>query len=222
MVKLTFGLKSDNVNNMYRGNSSRIVPIILVLIVIAIVIAALVSVGRAIFGGGEQTSVTNAGRDALLDTSVGHSVRMTVRGPLVANEEFHSYQVAIDQSERSLVTYQGYLEQSIGSKSYGNNLKAYEQFVYALDKANFMLGDELTGDKNDTRGICATGLVYEFEVIDADSTVKKLWTSTCKGSPGSLKASVSQVNSLFLKQIPDSDQLIRKLGLGTSVNQLTL
>ena len=147
---------------------------------------------------------------------------MTVRGPLVANEEFHSYQVTIDQSERSLVTYQGYLEQSIGSKSYGNNLKAYEQFVYALDKANFMLGDELTGDKNDTRGICATGLVYEFEVIDAASTVKRLWTSTCKGSPGSLKASVTQIKSLFLKQIPDSDQLLRKLGLGTSVNQLTL
>lgn len=222
MVKLTFGPKSDNVNNMYRGNSSRIVPIILVLIVIAIVIAALVSLGRAIFGGNDQTGQTNAGRDALLDTSVGHSVRMTVRGPLVANEEFHSYQVTIDQSERSLVTYQGYLEQSIGSKNYGNNLKAYEQFVYALDKANYMLGDELTGDKNDTRGICATGLVYEFEVIDADSTVKKLWTSTCKGSPGSLKASVTQVKSLFLKQIPDSDQLLRKLGLGTSVNQLTL
>jgi hypothetical protein len=222
MVKLTFGLKSDNVNNMYRGNSSRIVPIILVLIVIAIVIAALVSLGRAIFGGGETTSQTNAGRDSLLDTSVGHSVRMTVRGPIVANEEFHSYQVTVDSSVRALTTYQGYLEQSIGSKSHGNNLKAYEQFVYALDKANFMIGDELTGDKNDTRGICATGLVYEFEVVDADSTVKRLWTSTCKGSPGSLKASVTQVKNLFLAQIPDSDQLLRKLDLGSSTSQLSL
>jgi hypothetical protein len=222
MVKLTFGLKSDNVNNMYRGNSSRIVPIILVLIVIAIVIAALVSLGRAIFGGGETTSQTNTGRDSLLDTSVGHSVRMTVRGPIVANEEFHSYQVTVDSSVRALTTYQGYLEQSIGSKSYGNNLKAYEQFVYALDKANIMVGDELTGDKNDTRGICATGLVYEFEVINADSTVKRLWTSTCKGSPGSLKASVTQVKNLFLAQIPDNDQLLRKLDLGGSTSQLSL
>jgi hypothetical protein len=206
---------------MYRGNSTRIVPVILVLIVIAIVIAALVSVGRAIFGGDTQSGQPNAGRDALLDTSVGHSVRMTVRGPIVANEEFHSYQVSVDSSVRALTTYQGYLEQSIGSKSYGNNLKAYEQFVYALDKANFMDGDELTGDKNDTRGICATGLVYEFEVINSDSTVKRLWTSTCKGSPGSLKASVTQVKNLFLSQIPDSDTLLRKLGLGGS-NQLSL
>ena len=222
MVKLTFLPKSDNVNNMYRGNSSRIIPIILVLIVIAIVIAALVSLGRAIFGGDSSTSQTNTGRDALLDTSAGHSVRMTVRGPIVANEEFHSYQVTVDSSTRSLVTYQGYLDQTISSKSYGNNLQAYEQFVYALDKADFMTGDELTGDKNDTRGICATGLVYEFEVINDDSTVKRLWTSTCKGSPGSLKASVTQVSDLFLKQIPDSNQLLRDLNLGSSILQLSL
>lgn len=206
---------------MYRGNSSRIVPIILVLIVIAIVIAALVSVGRAIFGGDTSTSEVNIGRDSLLDTSAGHSVRMTVRGPLVANEEFHSYQVNIDLSTRSMTTYQGYLDQPIASKSYGNNLKAYEQFVYALDKANLMKGDEFTGDKNDTRGICATGLVYEFEVINADSTVKRLWTSTCKGSPGSLKASVSQLTNLFLSQIPDQEKLLNKLDLGSS-GQLSL
>lgn len=221
MVKLTFRPKSDSVNYMYRGNSSRIVPIILVLIVIAIVIAALVSVGRAIFGGDTQTTDTNVGRDSLLDTSVGHSVRLTVRGPLVANEEFHSYQTTINSSTRLMTTYQGYLDQPIASKSYGNNLKAYEQFVYALDKANLMKGDELTGDKNDTRGICATGLVYEFEVINADSTVKRLWTSTCKGSPGSLKASVSQLTNLFQAQIPDQEKLLDKLNLGTS-SQLSL
>jgi hypothetical protein len=141
---------------------------------------------------------------------------MTVRGPIVANEQFHSYQMSINSLSRSLTTYQGYLEQPIASKAYDNNLKAYEQFVYALDKANYMNGDELTGDKNDTRGICATGLVYEFEVLNADATVKRLWTSTCKGSSGSLKASVSQIGDLFRAQIPDSTTLLRGLNLGSS------
>lgn len=206
---------------MYRGNSSRIVPVILVLIVIAIVIAALVSVGRALLGGDQQTTETNVGRDALLDTSAGRSVRMTVRGPIVANEEFHSYQITIDSISRIMTTYQGYLEQSIASKTYGNNLKAYEQFVYALDKANYMKGAEFEGDKDDTRGICATGLVYEFEVLNAASSVKRLWASTCKGSPGSLDASVSQIRNLFEAQIPDSEDLLRKVELGGS-NQLSL
>jgi len=199
---------------MYKSRS-RIVPIIIVLIVVAILIVALVSVGRAIFGGGgTDTTKPDVGRDALLDTSVGHSVRMTVRGPIVANEDFRSYQVTIDPSSRALVTYKGYLDQVIDSKSYGNNHKAYEQLVYALDKANMMKGDELEGDKDDTRGICADGNVYEFEVLNASSVVKRLWTSTCKGSKGSFQASVSQVKDLFLKQIPDSEKMLDKINLG--------
>lgn len=215
-MKLTFGPKNDSIPYMYRGNSTRIVPVILVLIVVAIVIAALVSVGRAILGGSTQTTQTNAGRDALLDTSIGHSVQMTVRGPIVANEQFHSFQITVDPLNRNMTTYQGYLDQPINSKTYDNNVKAYEQFVYALDKANLMNGDELTGNKNDTRGICATGLVYEFSVMSGDTTVKRLWTSTCKGSPGSLQASVSQVGDLFKAQIPDESNLVRGLGLTSS------
>lgn len=201
---------------MYK-NSSRIMPIILVLIVVAIAIAALVSVGRAIFGGGsspDQTQV-DVGRDSLLNTSPDHSVRMTVRGPIVADENFRSYQITVDPTTRSLVTYSGYLNQTLNSKQYPNNQKAYEEFVYSLDKANMMKGDELEADKNDTRGICATGNVYEFEVLHNNSTVKRLWTSTCKGSPGSFKASVTQVQNLFQKQVPDSDELLKGIKLSS-------
>jgi hypothetical protein len=106
----------------------------------------------------------------------------------------------------------------IDSKQYANNQKAYEEFVYSLDKANMMKGDELKDDKNDTRGICATGSVYEFEVMTDNSTVKRLWTSTCKGSSGSFKASVSQVQSLFLKQIPDSTQLLKDINLSNQTS----
>jgi hypothetical protein len=199
---------------MYKGNSSRILPILLILIVVAIAIAALVSVGRTILGG-DQSSETqvDVGRDALLSTSVDRSVRMTVRGPIVADEEFRSYQISVNPTSRQLATYSGYLENTLQSKQYSNNVKAYEQFVYALDKANMMNGDELQDEKDDTRGVCATGKVYEFEVLRADSSVKRLWTSTCKGSPGSFKASVKQVESLFLEQIPDNREVLKDLGV---------
>lgn len=202
---------------MYRGNSSRIVPIILVLVVIALIIAALVSVGRAIFGGGEQPeqSQVEVGRNALLDTSSGHSVRMTVRGPIVADEDFRSYQIIISPARRSIATYTGYLAKPLQSKQYSNNKKAYEELVYSLDKANMMKGDELPDEKDDTRGICATGNVYEFEVLESGRSVKRLWTSTCKGSPGSFKASVSQVQNLFLKQVPDEKELLKDIKLST-------
>jgi hypothetical protein len=200
---------------MYKSSSSRVVPIVLILIVVAIAIAVLVSVGRAIFGGnsGQDTSKVDLGSESLLNTAVDRSTRMTVRGPLVADERFRSYQIAIDSSSRRLTTYSGYLDQTIESIQLGNNTRAYEELVYALSRANLMKGTELEGDKDDTRGICATGQVYEFEVLQGNSVIKRLWTSTCEGSPGSLEASVTQVQKLFTDQIPDAQTTLANIEL---------
>jgi hypothetical protein len=199
---------------MYRGNASRLIPIVLVLIVVAIAIAALVSLGQAIFGGGQSSQTQpDVGHQALVSTDANRSVRMTVRGPIVADENFHSYQVMVAPAMRTMTTYTGYLDQILSTKQLDNNVNAYEQFVYALDKANMMQGDELTGNKNDIRGVCATGDVYEFEVLQDNSAVKRLWTSTCKGSPGSFKASASQVQTLFLNQIPENKTLLKAVDL---------
>jgi anionic cell wall polymer biosynthesis LytR-Cps2A-Psr (LCP) family protein len=188
---------------------------IIVLVVIAIAVAALVSVGRSIFGAdtGTDPSQRDAGQTALLDTSVGNSVRMTVRGPIVANENFRSYRVAVDASGRNITTFGGYGEQVIDTNQLSNTVKAYEEFVYALDKANMMKGEALSGDADDTRGICATGNVYEFEVVQGGMVSKRLWASTCKGSPGSFKGSVEQVEKLFLGQIPDNKEFLKKIDL---------
>lgn len=200
---------------MYKSNSSRVVPIVLLLIVIAIAIAALVSVGRAIFGnGGTSTPAqVDTSEQTLLNTSLTHAVRMTVRGPIVADEDFRSYQITISPTSRSLVTYSGYLDQVIDNKQLSNNTEAYTQFVYALNRANMIDGTVLTGEKDDMRGVCATGQVYMFETLDSGNSVKDLWTSTCSGSKGSFKASVDQVQSLFLQQIPDNATLLGPIGL---------
>jgi len=191
-------------------------PVILVLIVIAIAIAALVSVGRAMLGGDQPANApADTSRDALLNTAQGHSVRMTVRGPIVADENFRTHRITIDASTRSLTMYSGYLAQPLQTSQLGNSVKSYDEFVHALEKANLAKGAALTGDKDDTRGICATGKVYEFEIVQNDQPVKRLWTSTCKGSVGSLKASVSQLESLFNGQIPDSQKLIGKSSQNT-------
>jgi len=199
---------------MYRGNSSRIVPIILVVLVIAIAVAALVSVGRSLFGGNQaQLGETNVGKEALLSVADSRSVRMTVRGPIVADETFRSYRISASPSSRDFTTYSGYLSRTLSSKTLSNNTRAYEELVFALDKANMMNSAPLEGDKDDTRGICATGRVYEFEVLKDGEAVQRLWTSTCKGSPGSFRANVQQVSSLFLQQIPGAQKSLSKIDL---------
>lgn len=199
---------------MYKGRNTRIVPIILVILIVAIVIAALVSIGRALFfGSGEQKPTVDRAVTALHDTSGLASVEMAVRGPIVASENFHSYRITVSPSSRSLTTYTGYQGQVEKTQQYDNTQKAYEQFVYALDKADMVKGTQLVGDKDDTRGVCATGKVYEFTVYSGDAPVKHLWTSTCGGSKGSFNASVSQVGNLFLKQLPDSGKAVDSFNL---------
>lgn len=195
-------------------NGAKFFPLIIIIIIIALVIAAVVSIGRAVFNNDgndtEQTSQVSGDREELLNTSTGRSVTMTVRGPIVAEENFTSYQISASNGERSMKVYKGYLEEETNGKTLGNNTQAYEQFVYALDKANFTEQRNAAADDElrDLRGICASGYVYEYATLSGGNEVKKLWTSTCDGSKGTLGASREQLTELFMAQIPGSSELI--------------
>jgi len=199
---------------MQQNKGAKFFPLIIIIIIVALVIAAIVSIGRAVFNSGESNTqaptAIDKDREALLNTSSGRSVQMTVRGPIVAEENFTSYRIDVSNSERSMKVYKGYLEEETSGKSLGNNTQAYEQFVYALDKANMMKGSAESDEKaeEDLRGICARGYVYEYTLVSGGNEVKKLWTSTCDGSKGTLDASKDQLSQLFLAQIPGSNELI--------------
>lgn len=199
---------------MDRSGLQRLIPIVLVLIIVILAIAALVSLGRTLFGGGSSSSPAPAakvGEQALTNTLANRSVRMTVRGPIVARENFHRYSITVSPDARNMTTYRGYLNDEVDNDQLQNDTQAYTQFVYALDRAHLMTGEPLSGNANDTRGICATGYLYEFEVRQGGNTVQKLWTTTCDGSRGSLKASLDQIVSLFRLQIPDYSKLLNKI-----------
>lgn len=200
---------------MARYNNTRIAPIALILIIVAIAIAALVSLSRAVFFSRPTTTTTqsDASQSQLLNTAADRAVRMTVRGRIVADEDFRSYQITASSSSRIFVASTGYLNTQVSQVALSNNIPAYEELVYALNRANLDKGTELSGDQNDTRGVCATGRLYRFELLKADKTVKTLWTSTCKGSAGSLDGNVTQLASLFTAQIPNSQSLISKIDL---------
>ena len=204
----------------YSKNSlSRFIPILLVIVIMIVAIAAVIAIGRALLGGGSSnnstnTVVTDEGRTALLTVDNSRSVRLTVRGPIVANENFRSYRVTISPEERDITTYAGYLEKVIETKKFDNNNRAYEELVHALDKRRMMDGRVLAEEQNDLRGICASGQIYQFETLVNGETVRSLWTSDCDGSKGSATANVSEVINMFLNQIPEGRKIVSGVGLG--------
>lgn len=199
-----------------RNSFSRFVPILLVIVITIVAVAAVIAIGRALFGkndSGQTDQNVNTGQVALLSTEEGRAVRLTVRGPIVANENFRSYSVIISPSSRDMTTYEGYLDKEINQKKLDNNVKAYAELVYALDKRKMMNGTQLTEQQNDLRGICASGKVYKFETLKDNSVVKSLWTSDCSGSKGSAQANVNEILDMFLKQIPDGKKIAAGIGL---------
>lgn len=198
---------------MYRGKNPRILPIIIIIVVVALIIAAIFSIGRMIL-----SNSTNSNQPAdqsslisdVLNTEDGRGVTLTVRGPIVADEEFKSYQINITPTSRTYTVYRGYLDNVISRKTYENNRSAYEQFVYALDKAD-IAKTRKSNDDGDLRGVCATGgLAYKFETILNNEVKDTLWTSTCEGSRGTMAASVDRVHALFANQIPDFEPLFNQ------------
>lgn len=200
---------------MARYRSSRTLPILLVAVIVIIAIVALVSLARVVFfsGSSSQPVEADTSQAALLSTTTEHSVQMTVRGPIVADEQFNSYRMTISPNSREITTYNGYLDRVVDRIRLGNNIPAYEEFVFALDRASLAEGEEYGDERDDIRGVCATGKVYEFSILENNESVKTLWSSTCRGASGSLDASATQLIRLFNSQVPDADELIRDVRL---------
>lgn len=205
---------------MQRTGGSRFLPFLITVIIIVLVVMAVISIGRLIFSDKSKDTkqTVDPGISALTNVNAKNSVRMTMRGPIVAEEKFQSFTLTVGTTKRELVVYDGYLETLNKRKVLDNNIRAYEQLVFALDKANMMVGIQPDDKKaNDLRGICASGYVYVYEVLENDEPVKKLWTSSCKGSIGTLKASTDQLNNLFFNQIPGSRKLVPFTGPSSSL-----
>ena len=205
---------------MYRSSSSKVFPIIILIVVVVALIAGLVTLGRYMFSSGtgdkEGQTITETANERLLTVTADRSVRMTIRGPIVANENFKSYRLTISPSSREYRVYTGYLEKVDHKESLDNNTQAYEQFVNALNKAAMTKpGKQAQVEDRSLLGICATGHVYEFEILNGETVDNHFWTSDCKGSPGTFGANLSQVMNLFSRQLPNG-----LVGFTTQQNQL--
>jgi hypothetical protein len=199
-------------DTMASYRTTRFIQITFVLLLVVLVVVALVYVGRMLFFSGTATTPpADASQSALVSTIADRAVRLSVRGPIVADENFRSYQIQVTPTERVLTLYKGYLKQPFDNVTLGNNIPSYEQFVYALDRANMMSGSEFSGVDNDTRGICATGKLYEFQILKADKVEKTLWTTSCPTGLGSETGSLATLTAIFPAQIPGSLPKIGRL-----------
>lgn len=151
----------------------------------------------------EGLTSEEAARRQVTTIHSGRSVRMTVYGPIVANEDRQSYEVNVSTTSRRIALYKGYDQTQVDSKSYDNTYEGYQQFVYALARAGFDKERNLNESAADDRGTCSTGKRYVYELFENGDMIKRVWTTTCGGAKGTLAGNNTLIKDLFNKQVPD-------------------
>lgn len=184
-------MQSENTKRIIR-NIAVIGGIILVVIIVFLII-------RGLFFAAKPTESQLT--DTLLNTSTDRGVQMIVRGPIVASENARTYEIDVTPTSRAVTLFSGYDGTVMSKQVYDNSTSAYEQFVYALDKANMNQSRKITD--TDTRGVCATGRLYTFAILRDTTVDSSLWTSSCRDDKGTLSAPALPLKSLFDAQIPD-------------------
>lgn len=162
--------------------------------------------GRSAEPGINQADIT---RSKVTTINSGRSARMTVYGPIVANEERESYEVTVTTTSRRFAAYQGYNQTQIAASDYDNTYEGYQQFVYALARADFDHDKKVDELAKDDRGACATGRLYVYELFENGDLVRRTWTTSCAKNKGDFAGINRQTAHLFNKQVPDFNNAVK-------------
>lgn len=181
------------------------------LLIISIIFILVVGGIFFAFTNGSRRTQTPVKEINVSEVLANRSIRMTVDGKVVANEDHNSYRIEIGIDKRNIEVFKGYDLTIAGSKTYTNNRRAYTDLVHALRDVGFDRERRVSDEEADERGACATGNRFYFEVLDNGRSVRRLWTSTCGEYKGTLNASGNAIKLLFDKQIPDLQEQLKPL-----------
>ena len=190
---------------MKRGGPTRLGIGLMVLVVATVMIGGLVWVGKTFFGGQNTSNseTVSAGQKLLDKPTTQTTVRLSVRGPITAQEAHYSIALTINANSRNLVIWRGYDGTIITQENLTNSSGSFNDLLAALNRAGMMKENKNAADTAN-QGICAVGQVIQFEVLDGEKSTQKLWTTSCQELQGNFDGLTANVIDLFLDQVPDA------------------
>lgn len=186
--------------------------------------AALVVIGLLIFGvslitgGGKKTPSTSVQvQKSLTDyASTDATVSLKIKGIINGDELHREILITVGRDLRSLNIIQGYQGTVIKNQNYYNNQPAYDEFLHAINRANFSKQRKSSAPKSDS-GVCPLGNRYVFTLSQGGRDISSLWSATCSGV-GTSAANSQTLLTLFQNQIPDYAKLTRDVSLSTTAS----
>ena len=177
------------------------------MIAIGAVVVIIIGIIAAFTYGKQTPPKTPPSQISLTDhTTDGSEVRLTIVGPVNANELHRSSSISVSRDSRAVEFDKTYSDIPITSATYINNQDAFDDFMTALQNAGFTKPAKGTTQADDT-GQCPQGQRYEYELITSDTVAMHTWSSSCQGKNEPFGGKASLVQALFRAQIPDYAKL---------------
>ena len=152
-----------------------------------------------LFHGGSKPK-TPTGRTLSSYASTDAVVRMTIDGPINADQNHQAVRVTVGRDDVTFEQIQGYQGNVVNEQTFSNNEPAYENFLLALAHAGYTQGNKSSALK-DERGYCPLGDRYVFELTQEDQEIERYWATGC-GSPKTYLGVLSLTIQLFENQVP--------------------
>jgi hypothetical protein len=163
-------------------------------------------------GGKNKTTVPTTATPLYDYATSGSEVRMTIDGPINADEDHQEVQVTVSQSVVTYDQIQGYEGTVVNQQEFANNEPAYDAFLRALVISGFTDGSTSSVYAND-EGHCSQGDRYIFELIQNGSDLERFWTTSCPGVNHSFYGQMPLTMQLFQAQVPGYNSLTQNLSL---------
>lgn len=190
---------------MYKSYLRYFVGFFVTIVLIIILIILLFGGGNKSDNNSNQSSNSDQPTSLTDIMNPDSAVRMTIAGNVRANQQYYEIQVTSSSDQNSLQIIQGYENNVIETKTFSNNMSAYQTFLLALQNAGYMSGDDNT-QLADDRGYCPLGQRFIFEIIESGKVVQRYWSSTC-GKPKTYLGNTALTTQLFQMQIPEYSNL---------------
>lgn len=160
-------------------------------------------------GGGRQAEVANTDKPLTSYSNTDADVRLTIAGPINANQEHRQIEIIVDRDNVNYVQIRGYEGDVLMRRQFANNEEAYNNFLYAIARAGFTMGDKSEALANE-KGRCPLGQRYVFELRQGGEELQRFWATSC----GGIKTYQGDVNltlRLFQAQVPGYSDLSRDI-----------
>lgn len=131
--------------------------------------------------------------------------------PVRSDEEYREIQVSVTRDYAILEVVQGYEGNVIASKEVENNQASFEVFMRAIELEGFMESRE--ADPDDDRGVCPRGNRYIFDLSNDGERISRLWSTSCNRRHGNLAGDRTDLQRVFLAQIPDYKEITREVDI---------